>query len=122
MVTIAVGMVTAREQLETDQLENFVMVGELALNGAVRSVTRLGRSRIGAHSRALGSGGVNEGAASVVFEVQPGCMAGPGLSLRAWDSTGRGSTGTDLRGRSSEREAVNCATRGPTNRHFGARP
>jgi predicted ATP-dependent serine protease len=38
MVTIAVGMVTAREQLETDQLENFVMVGELALNGAVRSV------------------------------------------------------------------------------------
>ena len=38
MVTIAVGMVTVREQLETDQLENFVMVGELALNGAVRSV------------------------------------------------------------------------------------
>jgi predicted ATPase with chaperone activity len=38
MVTIAVGMVTAREQLETDQLENFVMVGELALNGrCVRS-------------------------------------------------------------------------------------
>lgn len=35
---IAVGMVAASEQLETDQLDNFVMVGELALNGAVRSV------------------------------------------------------------------------------------
>jgi magnesium chelatase family protein len=35
---IAVGMVAASEQLETDQLENFVMVGELALNGAVRPV------------------------------------------------------------------------------------
>jgi magnesium chelatase family protein len=35
---IAVGMVAASEQLETDQLENFVMIGELALNGAVRPV------------------------------------------------------------------------------------
>src|SRR6266542_5100012 len=35
---IAVGMVAASEQIETDQLENFVMVGELALTGAVRSV------------------------------------------------------------------------------------
>jgi magnesium chelatase family protein len=32
---IAVGMAAASEQLETDQLENFVMVGELALTGAV---------------------------------------------------------------------------------------
>ena len=31
-------MVAASEQIETDQLENFVMVGELALNGAVRPV------------------------------------------------------------------------------------
>jgi hypothetical protein len=46
MVTIAVGMVAASEQLETDQLENFVMVGELALNGAVRSVSRLRRVRL----------------------------------------------------------------------------
>jgi hypothetical protein len=38
MVTIAVGMVTAREQPETDQLENFVMVGELALSGATPPV------------------------------------------------------------------------------------
>src|SRR3954469_12671566 len=35
---IAVGMAAASEQIETDQLENFVMVGELALTGAVRSV------------------------------------------------------------------------------------
>src|SRR3954466_9152671 len=35
---IAVGMAAASEQIETDQLENFVMVGELALNGAVRPV------------------------------------------------------------------------------------
>jgi magnesium chelatase family protein len=35
---IAVGMVAASEQLETDQLDKFVMVGELALNGAVRAV------------------------------------------------------------------------------------
>jgi magnesium chelatase family protein len=35
---IAVGMLAASEQFESDQLENFVMVGELALTGAVRSV------------------------------------------------------------------------------------
>jgi magnesium chelatase family protein len=35
---IAVGMLAASEQIETDQLENFLMVGELALTGAVRSV------------------------------------------------------------------------------------
>ena len=35
---IAVGMLAASEQMETDQLENFVMVGELALTGAVRPV------------------------------------------------------------------------------------
>src|SRR5947209_144877 len=35
---IAVGMLAASEQIEKDQLDNFVMVGELALNGAVRSV------------------------------------------------------------------------------------
>jgi magnesium chelatase family protein len=33
---IAVGMVAASEQMEIDQLDNFVMVGELALTGAVR--------------------------------------------------------------------------------------
>jgi magnesium chelatase family protein len=35
---IAVGMLAATEQIETDQLENFVMLGELALTGAVRPV------------------------------------------------------------------------------------
>ena len=35
---IAIGMVAASEQLESDQLENFVIVGELALNGALRPV------------------------------------------------------------------------------------
>src|SRR5260370_1760778 len=35
---IAIGMIAASEQLETDQLDNFAMVGELALTGAVRSV------------------------------------------------------------------------------------
>jgi len=35
---IAVGLVDASEQMESDQLDHFVMVGELALNGAVRPV------------------------------------------------------------------------------------
>jgi len=35
---IAIGMLAASEQLETDQLDNFVIVGELALTGGVRSV------------------------------------------------------------------------------------
>ncbi len=33
---IALGMLAASEQIETDQMENFVMVGELALTGGVR--------------------------------------------------------------------------------------
>ena len=35
---IAVGMVAASEQMETSHLDNYVMVGELALTGAVRPV------------------------------------------------------------------------------------
>ncbi|HVV01666.1 MAG TPA: YifB family Mg chelatase-like AAA ATPase, partial [Verrucomicrobiae bacterium] len=35
---IAIGMLAASEQMVTDQLENFAMVGELALDGAVRPV------------------------------------------------------------------------------------
>ncbi len=34
---IALGMLAASEQIESDQLDNFVVVGELALTGAVRS-------------------------------------------------------------------------------------
>src|SRR5262245_22985611 len=33
---IAIGMLAASEQIETDQLDNFIAVGELALTGAVR--------------------------------------------------------------------------------------
>src|SRR5512140_3600882 len=33
---IAIGLLAASEQIETDQLDNFVIVGELALTGAVR--------------------------------------------------------------------------------------
>jgi magnesium chelatase family protein len=35
---IAVGMLAASDQLQADQLDNFIMVGELALTGAVRPV------------------------------------------------------------------------------------
>jgi len=35
---IAIGLLAASEQLETDQLDNFVLVGELALTGAVRPI------------------------------------------------------------------------------------
>jgi magnesium chelatase family protein len=34
---IAIGMLAASEQIETDQLDHFVIIGELALTGAVRS-------------------------------------------------------------------------------------
>jgi magnesium chelatase family protein len=33
---VALGILAASEQLETDQLDNFIAVGELALTGAVR--------------------------------------------------------------------------------------
>lgn len=35
---IAIGMLAASEQLSTDQLDNFVLVGELALTGVVRPI------------------------------------------------------------------------------------
>ena len=35
---IAIAMLAANEQIETDQLDNFAIVGELALTGAVGSV------------------------------------------------------------------------------------
>ena len=35
---IAIGMLAASEQIETDQLDNFIIVGELALTGGVRPV------------------------------------------------------------------------------------
>jgi len=53
---IAVGMIAASEQMETDQLENFVMVGELALTGAVRPVK--GVLPIALSARAQGKTGI----------------------------------------------------------------
>src|SRR5205809_5438191 len=53
---IAVGMIAASEQLETDQLDNFVMVGELALTGAVRPVR--GVLPIALRARAEGRKGI----------------------------------------------------------------
>ena len=42
---IAIGMLAASEQIETDQLDNFVIVGELALTGGVRSAKAFCPSR-----------------------------------------------------------------------------
>src|SRR5579863_6479828 len=53
---IAIGMLAASEQIETDQLDNFVIVGELALNGAVRQVK--GVLAIALQARASGKTGV----------------------------------------------------------------
>jgi magnesium chelatase family protein len=70
---IAVGMAAASEQLETDQLENFVMVGELALTGAVRPVK--GILPIALRARAEGIVGIlvppeNAAEAAVVSGLQ----------------------------------------------------
>jgi magnesium chelatase family protein len=70
---IAVGMAAASEQLETDQLENFVMVGELALTGAVRPVK--GILPIALRARAEGKVGIlvppeNAAEAAVVSGLQ----------------------------------------------------
>jgi magnesium chelatase family protein len=53
---IAIGMLAASEQIETDQLDNFVMVGELALTGAVRPVK--GVLPIALRARAEGRTGI----------------------------------------------------------------
>jgi magnesium chelatase family protein len=70
---IAVGMAAASEQLETDQLDNFVMVGELALTGAVRAVK--GVLPIALRARAEGRTGIlvppdNAAEAAVVSGLQ----------------------------------------------------
>jgi magnesium chelatase family protein len=53
---IAIGMLAADEQIETDQLDNFVIVGELALTGGVRSVK--GVLPIALRARAEGKAGL----------------------------------------------------------------
>src|SRR5215831_4984780 len=70
---IAVGMLAASEQIETDQLDNYVMVGELALTGAVRSVK--GVLPIAIRAKADGKVGVlvpadNAAEAAVVSDLQ----------------------------------------------------
>jgi magnesium chelatase family protein len=70
---IAVGMVAASEQMNFDQLGNFMMVGELALDGAVRPVK--GVLSIALRARAEGKVGVlvpvdNAAEAAVVSGLQ----------------------------------------------------
>ncbi len=70
---IAVGMLAASEQFESEQLENFVMVGELALTGAVRPVK--GVLPIALCAKAKGKAGVlvpadNAAEAAVVAGLQ----------------------------------------------------
>lgn len=70
---IAIGMVAASEQMEVQQLDNFVMVGELALTGAVRPVK--GVLPIALRARAQGKIGIfvppeNAAEAAVVSDLQ----------------------------------------------------
>lgn len=70
---IALGILAASEQMETDQLENFVIVGELALSGAIRSCR--GILPIALHARASGKTGIlvpeeNAAEAAVVEGLQ----------------------------------------------------
>lgn len=70
---IAMGILAATEQFATDQLENFVMVGELALTGAIRPVK--GVLPIALQARASGKIGLlvaaeNAPEAAVVQELQ----------------------------------------------------
>ena len=70
---IALGMLAASEQIETNQLDNYVAVGELALTGAVRPVK--GVLPIALQARADGKRGImvpaeNAAEAAVVTELQ----------------------------------------------------
>src|SRR5437763_1742003 len=70
---IAVGMLAASEQIETDQLDNFIVVGELALTGAVRPCK--GVLQIALRAKADGKVGVlvpaeNAAEAAVVAGLQ----------------------------------------------------
>src|ERR1700677_2805967 len=53
---IALGMLAASEQIETDQLDHFVTIGELALTGGVRPVK--GVLPIALSARAAGKTGI----------------------------------------------------------------
>ena len=78
---IAVGMLAASEQFACDQLENFMIVGELALTGAVRPVK--GVLSIALRARAEGKAGIlvpPENAAEAA--VVEGLMVAPVRNLR----------------------------------------
>jgi magnesium chelatase family protein len=79
---IALGILAASEQLETDQLDNFVVVGELALSGAIRSCR--GILPIALQARASGKTGIlvpEENAAEAA--VVEGLLVIPVPNLRA---------------------------------------
>ncbi|MEI9960113.1 MAG: YifB family Mg chelatase-like AAA ATPase [Limisphaerales bacterium] len=70
---IAIGMLAASEQIETDQLDNFIVVGELALTGGVRPCK--GILPIALHAKADGKTGIlvpaeNAAEAAVVQGLQ----------------------------------------------------
>ncbi len=70
---IALGMLAASEQMETDQLDSFITVGELALTGGVRRCK--GVLPVALHARAAGKTGVivpaeNAAEAAVVAGLQ----------------------------------------------------
>src|SRR5436189_2860020 len=70
---IAIGMLAASEQIETDRLDDFVIVGELALTGAVRPVK--GALAIALAAREAGKRGVlvpidNAAEAAVVDDLE----------------------------------------------------
>jgi magnesium chelatase family protein len=70
---IAIGMVAASEQMESDQLDRFVMAGELALTGALRPIK--GVLPIALNARAQGKTGIfvpseNAAEAAVVSGLQ----------------------------------------------------
>jgi magnesium chelatase family protein len=70
---IAVGLLAASEQFESDQLDNYIMVGELALTGAVRPVK--GVLPVALRARSSGKVGVlvpvdNAAEAAVVKDLQ----------------------------------------------------
>ena len=78
---IAIGILAASEQLEMDQLDHFVAVGELALTGAIRAVK--GVLQIALRAKADGKSGVlvpveNAAEAAVV----PGLNVIPVKNLR----------------------------------------
>jgi magnesium chelatase family protein len=77
---IAVGMLAASEQIETDQLDHFVIIGELALTGAVRSYK--GVLPIALRAKADGKTGLLEPENAAEAAVVQGLQVIPVQNLR----------------------------------------